>query len=307
MPISFSTSWMDGDISKLYDILPYIDALEVGSRGEKRFYDSIEELICARKLTATSIHAVAGPHKEQHDSYYTPHFASPNDSMREKDCEQVALTAEWALKLGIKAVVLHIGNVEDESLKNDFFSYKKAVIENGSSQRVMEKRVMEKRVMERRRELMERRKRLGGDYIEAAAESLRFLCGRFPKLLFAIETRLHFHEIPLPNEVSFLFERLPYSNLGYWHDIGHTAILDALRLVSMHEWQRKFSSRCIGLHIHDVDHTLVDHYPPGCGRVNLRNILSQFNRDSLFTLELNQRHTIDTVIRGIDLVREMKT
>ncbi|MBN2324710.1 MAG: hypothetical protein JXQ30_13335 [Spirochaetes bacterium] len=114
--ISFSTSWANGDISRLRGILPYVDSIEVGSRGDADFFGRIEECAMDNTLAVRSVHACAGPHKRQHDPSYTPNFASRDSERREKDMDDVCRTAEWAEKIGARIIVLHIGAVADETL-----------------------------------------------------------------------------------------------------------------------------------------------------------------------------------------------
>jgi len=71
----------------------------------------------------------------------------------------------------------------------------------------------------------------------------------------------------------------------------------------MHEWQRRFYKRCGGVHVHDVDHNLVDHYPPGEGVLDMHGLLEQFSSEVLLTLEINARNDFDSVVRGIRHLR----
>ncbi len=293
MNFSISTAWMDGDISRLYTLLPYIDFIEIGSKGNREFFELVAELVHEKRIQVTSIHAIAGPHKKEKDASYAPNFASFEETLRQKDIEDVRLTAEWALKLGVKPVVLHIGKIDDEKLRNDYLLYRDLVTTDGFTPKLESMR----------KELISRREMLSKKYLDIVIKELDKLCRSFQDVTFCLETRMHYYEIPLPAEAQYIFNKLPYPNLGYWHDIGHTYNLDRLRLVPMHEWQTCFAKRCIGLHIHDVGHDLQDHYPPGHGSLNLQGILEQFGKKVLFTLEINSRHTENEVIRGIKYLK----
>lgn len=296
MKLSFSTAWINGDISRLVEVLPHVDALEIGTRGDGEFFTFLENLVARENKPVTSIHAVSGPHKKEKEPDYSPHFASPDSSLRESDLENIFLTAGWAKKLGTKAVILHTGRIEDKTLRDNFLLYRERLIQEGESDNLREIK----------REIIAARKKISGDYLETALAGLRKLCTNFPGITFCIETRLHFYEIPLPDEAHYIFERLRLPNLGYWHDLGHTFILSKLGFVPMEVWQKRFSNRCIGLHIHDVDQNLQDHYPPGYGILDFSKILKEFNRQTLFTLEINHRHSFDTVLRGLKYLRKME-
>jgi sugar phosphate isomerase/epimerase len=292
MTLSFSTCWTDGSISRLYSIIPYINTFEVSSRGDSSYFMQIQELVREGKIEVSSVHAVAGPHKQETDTSYTPHLAFLDASLRERDMEDLFRTAEWSLKLGSRAVVIHAGRIDNGYLRDLYLLYKKSVIRHG----------LTKELEEMRLELLTKRA-MYGDRIDAVAQALDRLLQEFPDIMFCLETRLHYYEIPLPDEADELFDRLPYSNLRYWHDIGHTYTLDRLGLVSMAEWQHRFRERCVGVHIHDIDRSLVDHYPPGFGSLDLKPVLRQFDDNTLFTLEINHRHSIDEVIAGIDTLK----
>ncbi len=149
------------------------------------------------------------------------------------------------------------------------------------------------------------RKQLGREHFEPVLAGLDELCCRFPEIQFFIETRIHYYEIPLPDELEEIFRRLPHKNLGYWHDIGHTYVQDRLGFVPMNIWQKRFGRRCGGVHIHDVDTDLTDHWPPGEGVLDLQSILKQFDpQRSQYTLEINARSDFRSVLNGVRNIRE---
>jgi sugar phosphate isomerase/epimerase len=290
--ISFSTAWADGDTARLLQILPHVDYIEVGSKGDSSFFKKLEDIIDRLDVRVASVHAVAGPHKEGHTTSYTPHFASNDPSLQAEDIYAVSLTAEWAATLGASTVVLHAGKIVDETLKALFLEYKSLAVEQGSKEGLSDLR----------KEIVARRA-IHKDHLDAVVLGLEKLCRTYPQIHFCFETRLHYFEIPTPNEADYIFSKLPLPNLGYWHDIGHTWTLDRLGLIPMTEWQHRFGDRCRGVHVHDTDSSLVDHYPPGFGSMNLSSILGMFDTD-LFTLEVNGRHTAKEVINGISNLRD---
>jgi sugar phosphate isomerase/epimerase len=295
MKLAFSTSWADGKIERVREILPYIDALEIGSKGTGAFFRDLEKLIGEEGVPVTSMHAVCYPHKEIHDTYYTPDFASLDRTRRLLEIEHLAQTAQWAIQMGNRALIIHTGRVEDETLKTDFLLYKRRFL-NGENPIELK---------EQFHELRRKRNLLSSTHLDSVMDVLGELCPKFPEVNFLIETRLHYYEIPLPDELEIILNTLPYSNLGYWHDIGHTYLLDALRFVSMDSWQRRFSGRCGGVHVHDTDESLLDHYPPGEGTLDLRSILEQFSSLSILTLEINSRNSLESVIKGMRHLRRL--
>ncbi len=294
MNVSFSTSWCDGRIERLYEIVPLVDAIEVGSTGSADFFEEIERGAVQKKFRVKSIHAVTGPSKQHHAAYYAPDFASTDEHTCRNERNRIAASADWALKIGARSVVIHTGRVADDGLKTMYLSYKNSVLSGDGDERD-----------EVFNEIVRRRKRLSGEHMEPVLSGLDELCGRFPRIQFFIETRIHYYEIPLPEELEEIFGRLPYKNLGYWHDIGHTYMQDRLGFIPMETWQRMFGRKCGGVHIHDVADDLTDHLPPGEGVLDLRGILKQFDpQRSQYTLEINSRSGFESVVCGVRNLRE---
>jgi len=294
MKISFSTSWVDGDTVRLLSILPHVDCIEVGSKGDSGFFEQVEELAMSGKLKAGSIHATAGPHKEQKETSYTPHLASDDPVLQKQDIEDIFMTAEWAMKLGASNIVLHIGKIADQKLRELFLLYKALAVERGGIEGLGDLRndIVKRRAGHK-------------DHLDRVVPVLEGLCKRYPKINFCFETRLHYDEIPTPDEADYIFKKVPLPNLGYWHDIGHTWTLNRLGFVPMQEWQTRFGDRCRGVHVHDCREDLTDHNPPGLGSMDMKNILRQFGNGTVYTLETNNRHTEEEVLAGILYVRNL--
>ena len=292
--ISFSTSWVDGDTIRLLSILPHVDYIEVGSKGDSGFFEQVEELAMSGELKVGSIHATAGPHKKQKETSYTPHLASDDPALQKRDIEDIFLTAEWAMKLGASNIVLHIGKIEDPKLRELFLLYKSLAVELGGTDGLGDLRndIVKRRAGHK-------------DHLDRVVPVLERLCRKYPKINFCFETRLHYYEIPTPDEADCIFKRVLLPNLGYWHDIGHTWTLNRLGFVPMQEWQARFGDRCRGVHVHDSGEDLTDHYPPGFGSMDLRGILRQFENVTVYTLETNYRHTKEEVLAGISYLRNL--
>ncbi len=291
--LALSTAWAGGDLNRVLEILPHVDSLEIGSKGDRDFFTDLDVLIRDERIPVTSIHAVAHPGKQVGEAYYAPQLASIDEQVRMRELEEISATAEWALDIGTQALVIHTGRIEDDELRSMCLEFRDGVW-NGKDEQYRQ---------ELFQEIIHRRAGQSRPYLESIMDGLDLLCSRFPDLSFFIETRVHYYEIPLPDELETIFNALPYPNLGYWNDIGHTQMLDILGFVPMRTWQERFSARCGGTHIHDMDAELLDHYPPGEGVLDIHNILEQFDADVLLTLEINARHDYESVIRGIRYLR----
>lgn len=294
MHISLSSSWCDGSMDRLRQVLPAVDSLEVGSRGDGAFIRALEELVRSEGVPVTSVHAVAYPGKEEHENDYAPGFASLDPEVRRGEVDRVSRSIEWAVGLGARAAVIHAGRIDCEELRGLERAYKDEI------RREREDVTLFGRILELRRD------RARG-HLEAAVEGLDRLCSRFPEIDICPETRMHYDEIPTLDELEAFFDRLSCSNLAYWHDIGHTANQDALGFIPLYQWQDRMGDRCRGVHIHDVDDLLHDHYPPGMGVLDLGGILEQFDPGRVLpTLEIRPGHSPRAVLDGIEHLRRLE-
>jgi sugar phosphate isomerase/epimerase len=297
MKLAFSTSWIDGDPTRIESVLPHIDSIEIGTRGDRQFFREILRLLRKFEIPVTSIHASCGPHKTDPEPYYTPHFMSKDNTLRQYDREQVARSAQWAEKIGARALVLHAGGLDDAELKSMYRLYKDSMLREGPSSGLAK---MKRDIMRIRGELM-------NGYLSSVIAGLRSLCLRYPGVIFCLETRVHYYEVPLVEEAGYILDRLKLPNIGYWHDVGHTFILDRLGFTPQESWQRRLKQWCIGTHLHDVDVQLNDHLPPGLGSMDFGEVLGQFEWESMHTLEIHPRHPLECVLNGIERLRRYST
>ena len=157
-------------------------------------------------------------------------------------------------------------------------------------------------------ETCEARARLVGSWIEAAHLSLRVLAERAANLgvTLGIETRLNYHEIPLPHEATELLAPYPREVAGYLHDVGHAEVQHRLGLTDRAAWWDEVGPRLVGLHLHDV-RGLTDHRAPGNGDVDfvwLADRIAAANPSATRTFEIDQHETDEDVARGLRLLVE---
>src|SRR5690606_12063633 len=121
-----------------------------------------------------------------------------------------------------------------------------------------------------------------------------------------IETRLHYHEIPLPHEAVDLFAPYDRSLVGYVHDVGHAEVHHRLGVTDRDAWFDLLGDRLVALHLHDV-RGLVDHRAPGNGDVDfawLARRIEAANPLAARTFEIDQRESDEDVARGLQVLRE---
>lgn len=268
---------------------------------EEAGYDAIEishstpvekiEAIAATGFPVTSFHQPA-PWVRHTNGRGNSHvnLASLDEDERRAAVEYATQSIAWAAKVGATRLVVHLGQVSDVEEQFDDELEMRRMFDNG--------RADEPRFAELRVKVIAARREVAEPHLEAARKSLLELVRLAQPYSIAIglENRYHYHEIPHPAEYELLLEGLEPAQAGYWHDTGHAEVLHRLGLIDRHEWLDRWSSRCIGAHLHDVS-GIGDHRSPGDGDVEWDYIVKGVGHLAAFTLEINQ-HQPDERVRG---------
>lgn len=105
-------------------------------------------------------------------------------------------------------------------------------------------------------------------------------------ICLGIENRYHYLEHPNPDELEVLLGMAGREQIGFQYDMGHAQTLDRLGFISHMEWLERFSSRIVGIHLHDTA-GVIDHRLPGTGEIDFARISGYLPRTAIHTLELN--------------------
>ncbi len=161
------------------------------------------------------------------------------------------------------------------------------------------------RAEELRAALTRKRAEQAGPWVERARATLRELAGHAEAngIAIGIENRLHYHEIPQPDEAAALLADRAAGVAGYWHDVGHAEVQWRLGLVDKRRWLDVNGARCIGSHLHDVD-GIGDHRAPGHGDVEWDYIREGLPPGALRVFEINQSQPPEAVSGAIGFLRE---
>ncbi len=146
-------------------------------------------------------------------------------------------------------------------------------------------------------------------WMEAAHSSLRTLAEHAAEsgVTLGIETRLNYHEIPLPHEATELLAPYRHEIAGYLHDVGHAEVQHRLGLTDRSAWWDEVGERLVGLHLHDV-RGLVDHRAPGNGDVDFAWLAARVaaaNPTASRTFEIDQHEPDEDVTRGLQLLTDL--
>ena len=113
------------------------------------------------------------------------------------------------------------------------------------------------------------------------------------------ENRYHYYDIPSLDEMGELLALADADRLGFIYDVGHAQHLDRLGFYAHEDWLRRYSSRIIETHLHDVK-GFTDHLAPGLGEVDFDMVARYLPRDAIRTLELQPGNTPEQVKAGLE-------
>ena len=184
-------------------------------------------------------------------------LSSENESERQKAIRQTIHTMDFAAKLGVRFVVLHLGSVPMVNYTDQLLK----LIQQGKQQTAQYYNLFEKAVAKRqdkgRRPFLKTMKSLEA-LIQPAEER---------NIILGIENRYCLEEIPSEEELSEVLGAFDATEVGYWHDCGHAETWCHLGLMNHIEWLNKFGERLVGAHLHDAAYPGRDHQIPGKGTV----------------------------------------
>jgi sugar phosphate isomerase/epimerase len=221
-------------------------------------------------------------------------ISSTHESSRIQGVEIVKRSIKLARELGAPTVVIHCGTIPTNM---NYESKLRVLFENGH-EKSGEYITIKSQIMQLRTELV-------GPQLNAVKKSLHELleyAEQF-KVKLGLENRYHYLDIPSIEEMDELLRMADSSQLGFIYDVGHAQALDRLGFYPHEDWLKRYSSRMLGSHLHDVI-GLTDHYAPGLGEIDFAKIASFLPEDAFRTFELLPGNTLAQIRNGLKLLLE---
>jgi sugar phosphate isomerase/epimerase len=201
--------------------------------------------------------------------YYS--LSALNENNRRLALKYTKRTIDTVAKLKARVAVLHFGKVEipdySKQLMHLFSQAKLDTVEF-------------KQLAAKMQQLRQEKKSC---HLENAIKSIKELSSYAVQrgVFIGLENRIYHREIPQIDEFELM---LNYPNVFFWFDTGHAYINEKLWSIKTTDYLKRYSSKLIGLHLHDVQ-GMTDHLAPGCGEFKFENLKPYIKRDIIKVIE----------------------
>ncbi len=296
---SISTSWNSAKHKNGFDLIREVkdigfDTVELNFALTKNIVDDIMTLKEKSAIVVSSLHNICPlpdgvEPKDASPDYYS--LSSVDSYERAKAISVTKNTIAYAARFDAKAVMLHTGRVEIKDRIKDLA----LLIDD------------KKRFDKLKGEIIKERKENVNGYLENVINSLKELVpyAKEKRVALAVENRYYYREIPLIEELDEIFRNFKLGDLFYWHDVGHAEVFERLGLARHKDFLDKFSSRLIGMHLHDIIGTINDHKPAGLGTFDFKLVKPYIKEDTIKVVEAHQPATADQIRSSIKYLKKI--
>lgn len=216
-----------------------------------------------------------------------------DENERKEAVKYTQKTIATAQRVGGRVVVLHTGRVEMEDRTRELI----ALHGNGESKSEGYKQIFETFIRERQQQ-----KKPFIDQILKSLEELQPFAQEH-SIALGVENRFYYREIPTIDEYETIFNRFN-GTIGYWHDVGHAFIHEKLGFMEEGALLKKFGSRLIGFHLHNVKN-LADHQAPTEGDFDFTKLAPYVKIDTLKIIEAHKMASTEDIKKSISYLEKI--
>jgi sugar phosphate isomerase/epimerase len=302
-PLGFSTSWNAAGIDDGARIVRQITDLgfrciEVEYRVSEYAVAGFREAVDSGTISVLSVHnytPLAGGEKATSRGGDKLNLASPDEAERKEAVRLTLRSLDLGVSLGAKALVVHLGETD---MTRDYF---RDLVDS-----VGKEGVASRRAADLRKQVTQARHSRKGPYLDAALRSLNDLLphAEEAEIVLGIENRYYYHQIPLPDEIPDLLDRMGSPFVRYWHDIGHAHVMEALGFMKHDDILDPLVDRLFGVHIHDAVF-IRDHRAPGTGEIPLDEALRRIPEDAVKIVEVSSGVPQGDIVRSAPLLEAL--
>jgi sugar phosphate isomerase/epimerase len=302
-PLGFSTSWNASGVedgSKIVDQIKRLGfrALEVEYRVSESAVTGIEEAVKADEIQVLSVHnysPLAAGEKASTRGGDKGNLASPDDHEAAEAVKLAERSLDLACGLGAGVLIVHAGETD---MNREYFHELSEIVETEG--------VLSGTAARLRQAVIRERDAKRGPYLEAALNSIKELEAYAAErgIKIGIENRYYYHQVPLPEEIIWMIERLNSPYVGYWHDVGHAHVMEILGFVPHLNSLDLLKGNLLGMHLHDSVF-IRDHRAPGTGEIDFPAILGRAPLSAIKVIELADFVTEDDIRQSTAYLESM--
>jgi len=272
-----------------------LDTLELNGRVRQHVIDALFPYLYKGEIKISSLHNYC-PRPEIMDNGELQ-LSSLDEETRSLAVRYTCNTIEMAHRVGAKAVVIHMGEVEGLKTLMDMLK---------DLYRCGEKDSLEFIALKSR--LMEQRRKNKAAYVKACEKSFielsDFIARRNYSIKLGLENRYYHGEIPLVEEYDIWFEQYSQLPIYLWYDFGHGEVQHNLTLIDKYEILERHGERLLGLHIHDCI-GIDDHRVPGTGEIDFEFVKKYLRPDVLRVLEYGYGvQPVSKIAEGVEYLKQ---
>jgi sugar phosphate isomerase/epimerase len=299
--IAFSTCWNSGRHTAGEEMLREIktelgfDLIELGHGIRLSLMPGIQKMFDAGEVRFTSLHNFCPlPVEVMTASPDCYKFSAAFSEERERAIKQTFQTIDFATRLNAPFVVLHLGRVNMPPITDQ-------LIELAKTGKYLSRKYVRLKIG-----AVQKRERLAPAYLQRVKECLGRIIeyATSKNVRIALESRRGYEEIPSERELPGLLDEMNSTQLGYWHDFGHSQIKENLGFIDHAEWLRLMGPRALGCHVQDCIWPAKDHEPPFRGDVNFDKLVPLLPSNCLFVWEMSPNKTADAIRQSVQTWKE---
>jgi HAD superfamily hydrolase (TIGR01549 family) len=293
---SLSTMWMMGRFADFDDFQNA--SQEMGFRGVELNHQLDSRLLAEKKIRVGLVSGVHEPCPADVPMNVLKEadwlISSLDEEKRQQGLRMIKRSINLAHQLGVPRIILHAGQIQGTG---DLEERIRKLYQNGK-----QKSAEYKQLVSKAKKIKEKKLPF---HLEAAFSSLLELVeyARPYSIQIGIENRYHYLDIPGLDDLQALLNVAGTDQIGFVFDVGHATALDHLGYYKFEDWLERYSSRIIGVHIHDVN-GIEDHLAPGLGKVDFSILARYLALDAFRTLEVKVNNTPEQIVSGLKLLGE---
>lgn len=302
MGLVLSTSWNAFRHTSALPLIREIKAIgfkrvELSFNLTSSIVKGIERLVKNRYIEVKSVHNFCPvprgvSRRKALPDYYS--MASLDEGERRKAVKQTKETIETAASLGAEALVLHAGRVEIPDKTRELIGlYNKNLKDSKAFKDLKIKAIKE-------------REASAGPSLRNALRSLEEINAYASKkrILLGLENRFYYREIPSFEEIGIILKRLGGSSLFYWHDTGHSRVMENLGFNRQKEYLSLYAGRMLGIHLHDAI-GCKDHQAPLEGDIDFKALKPYLKDRTIKVIEAHYPATVPQLKKSSKFLEEL--